>query len=166
MNFTEYDLLEHAEAVTGALKKKHAEICEVIKYSPGTVYDWRNRNSGKRSPYMLIVEIYRACISFGVSREDALAPILWVCQKVGLIAFPSPRIIDTSDAVYQSFVNTTKELGDIAHEITKAMDPDSKGGASITPAEASKVTIQIDQLMRQAAALKVIVKKHSRGDQS
>ena len=161
MEISELDRMELAEAITGAMKGHHKEVCRDLGIGFSVAYDWRNRNSTKRSPFMTIEQMIKSCIKHGATREEALAPLLWVNKQVGLVAFPAPSVDGDGSEVCRSFMQTAKELGDIASEIERAMDPDSKGGTSITPFEASKAMNEIDELMRQAAKLKVIIQTAS-----
>jgi hypothetical protein len=157
MDINEVTTMELAEAITGALKGRHKEVCKELGIGYSIGYEWRNRNSEKRSPFRTIEQMVKLCIKHGATREEALAPLLWVNKQVGLVSFPAPDINSGSDKVFRSFAKTAKELGDIAAELERAQAPDSRGGKKITPFEASSAMNQIDELMRAAAELKIII---------
>jgi len=162
----DYNIKRLADCIAEAMGKgdgeKHINICNLVGIGHKTIYSWRNPHSGERSPYQFIVDLFSAQQAMGISRAVALRPILWVCEQVGLIAFPAPQVDGTGDEVYREFVRTSKELGDVATELEKALDPKGKGGARITPREATPLLKEIDEHIRAAAALKEIIKAKTR----
>ena len=152
-----------AEAMGKGDGEKHINICNIVGIGHKTIYSWRNPHSGERSPYQFIVDLFSAQLAMGIARAVALKPILWVCEQVGLIAFPAPQVEGTGDELYREFVRTSKELGDVASALEAALDPEGKGGGNVTPREAESLMREIDEHIRAAASLKAIVQAKAGG---
>jgi hypothetical protein len=154
-------VIEIWDALRIAVNTRTKYVAEIIRYSMNVVYRWQEPqgglNSGTRSPYQVVVEIFHACIELGTSRVDALAPLDWIERSVGRIAFDIPNVEDGPASVVASFIEVTDQLGDVARAVNKGLAPKSPGGMNLTADERRKIRKEVEDVRRACAALDHVI---------
>ena len=150
-------MTEAYDAIRIAIGRKSKEVASFIRYGWSTVQRWMlprpseergEFQSGTRSPHEVVVDTYEGCTYYGQSREDSLAPIHWINERVRLGCFELPEVDATPEEIRTAFIKSSAEFGDVAKGIDKALDPKGPGGGNITQAEYKKNHREIMQVVR------------------
>lgn len=159
---------EACDALRAAIGKKALSVASYIKYKKTTVQRWmlprpsEDRGlmqNGSRSPHELVIDVYEGCREFGQSREDALAPIYWINERVDLLSFPMPRLDVCPKEIRTAFMQIAAEFGDVARVIDQALDPKGPGGGEVTMNEYRESHKQIMEAVRALLAEDELLKK-------
>ncbi len=147
------------EAIAKAVNGLAVEFARHLRLSTSLLYKWMEpctdyTDSGALNPLDRLETLLESAQQLNPRRDDALAPLQYLNERFGLIAFPRPHNQQTTTEISQELLKTIAEFGKLAQYASTALED-----GIITPEEAQNINAVGWRLQRQVAAFLQSVKE-------
>lgn len=123
-----------------------AAAAEAVGKTTQLVYTWADPDHDCVPSIRHAMTLDSAFVSAGCGEPPILA---MYASRVGCIARPHQRM----DPIVR-MCEVAQEVGDVAHVLRTATDPESPGGRALTPNERSSISKEIDEAIAALVSLK------------
>ena len=138
-----------------------AYIAEALGRSTSLLEKWcreygpHEEQNGERNPAQYLHDFTEAAVAAGVPFEDAIAPVVWVCHRLGLdVVHRTPNV--NGDRPFLVGANLSENAGVAVARLFDCLDENSLGGKRITLEERRElrpVIEKMEQAVRDFSAL-------------
>lgn len=150
------------EAIARAVNGLAVEFAKRLRLSTSLIYKWMQpcidySDSGALNPLDRLETLIETALRLNARREDALAPLQYLNEHFGLIAFPRPQSQQTITEISQELLKTISEFGELSKISSEALED-----RVLTNDEVQKINVEGWRLLRQTAAFLQSVKEGNR----
>ena len=138
------------------------QVAEAVGRSVSLMEKWCRESgplpeqTGIRNPAAYLHDVIRASVKSGVDFWDAVAPLVWICHKLGLeVVLRKPNI--NGDRPFVVLRDMCLNAGALTSRLADFLDEKSRGGKHITVEERRELMPVIDSLEQTVRDFRALV---------